>query len=191
MTDKRKKALYESILKDVAKIVKKRLVEADYDSDMDLNEDGELVEWDDLSEITYEEFYNPALNMSFSNINDDFIFYDASTKQIGVKAQIEDKSGSDGVREFEIWADSFGKVLEYYDIALEASVQNLHEHFWKISTNKVIEKFWKTWRKALSALNDDKLEDALDDNVDDFYANVIVSAESIDDVVDGIANMQY
>ena len=188
MNNKQRKCLYESILKDVAKIVKKRIDEAE-DKENVLNEEGdELVEWESAGDITYEQFYDPKLNASFSNINDDFIFYDDSTKQIGIAANIEDRNGDGGAKDFEIWADSFGKVLEYFDIAVEASTEDLHEKFFKITTNQVISRFWKAWRRTL---NNDEVSDKLEDNIDDFYANVFEPAQTIDDVIAGITNMQY
>lgn len=183
MTSQERKSLYESILKDVAKIVKKRIVEADANTTT-LNE---AADFESIEEITYEQFYDPSLNISFSSINDDYIFYDESTKQIGIAAKIEDRN-SDASKDFEIWADSFGKVLEYFDIAVEASTEDLHEKFYKITTNSVVARFWKAWRRTLT---DDAANDKLEDAIDDFFANVFEKAQSIDDVVEGITNMQY
>jgi hypothetical protein len=64
----------------------------------------------------------------------------------------------------------------------------LHEKFFKITTSQVIGRFWKAWRRTL---NNDEVSDKLEDNVDDFYANVFEPAQTIDDVIAGITNMQY
>lgn len=189
MDKKEKKALYESIMMDVAKIVKRHLTESSEINEQDNFDDQEIVEFDSLEDITEEQYYNPALNKSFSLINDDYIFFDQETNQIGMDAEIEDKNGSGETQKFQIWAESFGKMLEYFDIAVEASTQDVHDKFFRITTNPVMKKFWKAWRRH--GVVSDEANDKLDDNIDDFYVNAIEPAENIADVVEKITNMQY
>lgn len=145
-------------------------------------------EWESLSDITYDEYYDPSLNQSFSLINDDFIFFDENNGKIGMDMSVEDRDSGDS-RKFTLWAESFGKLLERFDIASEASIQNMSDKFWKIKTLPVCVKFWKAWRK--NGIPTDDLENKLEDNIDDFFFKHFGNAKSVDDIADAIQNMTY
>ena len=152
--------------------------------------DGEQIEkeWDSLPDITYEEYYNPLLNRSFSQINDDYLFWDADKNLIGMDVMVEDRDSKE-TREFKMWAPSFGKLLERFDIATEASIQNMSDKFYKVKTLPVNIRFWKAWRKY--GIPNDEAEDILEDHIDDFYFKHIGNANDIDEVVKFIEEMDY
>lgn len=152
--------------------------------------DGEQIEkeWDSLPDITYEEYYNPLLNRSFSQINDDYLFWDADKNLIGMDVMVEDRDSKE-TREFKMWAPSFGKLLERFDIATEASIQNMSDKFYKVKTLPVNIRFWKAWRKY--GIPNDEAEDILEDHIDDFYFKHIGNANDIDEVVQFIEEMDY
>ena len=152
--------------------------------------DGEQIEkeWDSLPDITYEEYYNPLLNRSFSQINDDYLFWDADNNLIGMDVMVEDRDTKE-TREFKMWAPSFGKLLERFDIATEAAIQNMSDKFYKVKTLPVNIRFWKAWRKY--GIPNDEAEDILEDHIDDFYFKHIGNANDIDEVVKFIEEMDY
>ena len=152
--------------------------------------DGEQIEkeWDSLPDITYDEYYNPLLNRSFSQINDDYLFWDADNNLIGMDVMVEDRDTKE-TREFKMWAPSFGKLLERFDIATEAAIQNMSDKFYKVKTLPVNIRFWKAWRKY--GIPNDEAEDILEDHIDDFYFKHIGNANDIDEVVKFIEEMDY
>lgn len=160
------------------------------DEESDIAADGEQIEkeWDSLPDITYEEYYNPLLNRSFSQINDDYLFWDADKNLIGMDVMVEDRDSKE-TREFKMWAPSFGKLLERFDIATEASIQNMSDKFYKVKTLPVNIRFWKAWRKY--GIPNDEAEDILEDHIDDFYFKHIGNANDIDEVVKFIEEMDY
>lgn len=160
------------------------------DEEDETADDGEQIEkeWDSLPDITYEEYYNPLLNRSFSQINDDYLFWDADKNLIGMDVMVEDRDSKE-TREFKMWAPSFGKLLERFDIATEASIQNMSDKFYKVKTLPVNIRFWKAWRKY--GIPNDEAEDILEDHIDDFYFKHIGNANDIDEVVQFIEEMDY
>lgn len=160
------------------------------DEDGETAADGEQIEkeWDSLPDITYEEYYNPLLNRSFSQINDDYLFWDADNNLIGMDVMVEDRDSKE-TREFKMWAPSFGKLLERFDIATEAAIQNMSDKFYKVKTLPVNIRFWKAWRKY--GIPNDEAEDILEDHIDDFYFKHIGNANDIDEVVKFIEEMDY
>ena len=160
------------------------------DEESETAADGEQIEkeWDSLPDITYEEYYNPLLNRSFSQINDDYLFWDADKNLIGMDVMVEDRDSKE-TREFKMWAPSFGKLLERFDIATEASIQNMSDKFYKVKTLPVNIRFWKAWRKY--GIPNDEAEDILEDHIDDFYFKHIGNANDIDEVVQFIEEMDY
>ena len=160
------------------------------DEEGETDADGEQMEkeWDSLPDITYEEYYNPLLNRSFSQINDDYLFWDADNNLIGMDVMVEDRDTKE-TREFKMWAPSFGKLLERFDIATEAALQNMADKVYKVKTLPVNVRFWKAWRKY--GIPNDEAEDILEDHIDDFYFKHIGNANDIDEVVKFIEEMDY
>jgi hypothetical protein len=160
------------------------------DEESETAADGEQIEkeWDSLPDITYEEYYNPLLNRSFSQINDDYLFWDADKNLIGMDVMVEDRDSKE-TREFKMWAPSFGKLLERFDIATEASIQNMSDKFYKVKTLPFNIRFWTAWRKY--GIPNDEAEDILEDHIDDFYFKHIGNANDIDEVVKFIEEMDY
>lgn len=140
-----------------------------------------------LEDVTYEQYYNPALNRAFSNTNDDFIKLNEKG-QIGIEMSVEDRDTGDK-RTFFIWAQSFGKLLEHYDIVSEASILNLSDKFFRVRTTPVVTKWWKQWREV--GIPTDEADDQLEDNISDFYFKCIGNVKDIDQLVESIQNMTY
>ncbi len=83
MRRQNKRTLYESIMRDVAKVVKRRLNEGRYDFDV-TNTDDDVDYIDDmnlskkkLSEYTFRDILNPKLNIILHNDSPDIIKLDA------------------------------------------------------------------------------------------------------------------
>ena len=101
---------------------------------------------------------------------------------------VEDRDTKE-TREFKMWAPSFGKLLERFDIATEAAIQNMSDKFYKVKTLPVNIRFWKAWRKY--GIPNDEAEDILEDHIDYFYFKHIGNANDIDEVVKFIEEMDY
>lgn len=151
------------------------------------DEEIETLEAERMEDITYEQYYNPALNRAFSNTNDDFIKLNENG-QIGIEMSVEERDTHDK-REFFIWADSFGKLLEHYDIVSEASILNLSDKFFRVRTSPVVTKWWKQWREV--GIPTDEADDQLEDNISDFYFRCIGNVNDIDQLVENIQSMDY
>lgn len=148
-----------------------------------LNESMDLSNIQTVEEITCEQFYNPDLNAQFSAINDDFIFLNEAG-QVGIDVHIQDKTGDGGKEDFKLFADSMGLLLEHFDIAVEASVEDVHDKFFRIWCEPVPHKFWVGWKK--NCLLTDEASDALEEKIDDFYVNVIQDAKTPEDIMNGM-----
>ena len=140
-----------------------------------------------MEDITYEQYYNPALNRAFSNTNDDFIKLNENG-QIGIEMSVEERDTHDK-RTFFIWAESFGKLLEHYDIVSEASILNLSDKFFRVRTSPVVTKWWQQWREV--GIPTDEADDQLEDNISDFYFRCIGNVKDIDQLVENIQSMDY
>lgn len=147
----------------------------------------DVLEAERLEDVTYDQYYNPDLNRAFSNTNDDFIKINEDGK-IGIEMSVEDRDTGDK-RVFFIWADSFGKLLEHYDIVSEASILNLSDKFFRIRTTPVVTKWWKQWRDV--GIPTDEADDQLEDNISDFYFRCIGNVKDIDQLVKNIQEMNY
>ena len=168
------KQIYDKVMSTVSETAKNVL---------GLNEAADLSGIQTVEEITYEQFYNPELNAQFSAINDDFIFLN-DKGQVGMDVHIQDKTGDGGKEDFVLWADSMGLLLEHFDIAVEASVEDVHDKFFRIWCEPVTHKFWKGWKK--NCLPTDEASDALEEKIDDFYVNVIQDAKTPADIMTGM-----
>ena len=77
-----------------------------------------------------------------------------------------------------------GLLLEHFDIAVEASVEDVHDKFFRIWCEPVTRKFWKGWKK--NCMQTDEQVDALEEQIDDFYVNVIQDAKTPADIMNGM-----
>ena len=101
-----------------------------------------------------------------------------------VLGDVVDRSGDGGREDFKMFADSMGLLLEHYDIAVEASVEDVHDKFFRITCEPVVHKFWKGWKKV--GIPTDEANDQLEEKIDDFYVNVIQDAKTPADVMNGM-----
>lgn len=178
MDKKEEKKIYDKVMSSVSESAKNVL---------GLNEsEGETPDLSGIQtveQITREQFYNPALNSQFSGINDDFIYLSEDGK-VGMDVHIQDKTGDGGKEDFVLYADSMGLLLEHFDIAVEASVEDVHDKFFRIWCEPVTHKFWKGWKK--NCMQTDEQVDALEEQIDDFYVNVIQDAKTPADIMNGM-----
>lgn len=154
-----------------------------YDSVSD-DEDDDVYEIENISELTLEQFYDSSMNASFANFNDDYILRDG--KKIGFVVKINEDGEETNEREITIFRDSFGKALEDFDVILQASINNLSERFYEFRISEVVKKFFKAFRNVTT----DEMGDEFDERADDFYYKCFANAESVDDVVKEIEAME-
>ena len=153
-----------------------------YDSVGDDEDD--VYEIENISELTLEQFYDSSMNASFANFNDDYILRDG--KKIGFAVKINEDGEETNEREITIFRDSFGKALEDFDVILQASINNFSDHFYEFRISEVVKKFFKAFRNVTT----DEMADEFDERADDFYYKCFANAESVDDVITEIEAME-
>lgn len=153
-----------------------------YDSVGDDEDD--VYEIENISELTLDQFYDSSMNASFANFNDDYILRDG--KKIGFAVKINEDGEETNEREITIFRDSFGKALEDFDVILQASINNLSDRFYEFRISEVVKKFFKAFRNVTT----DEMADEFDERADDFYYKCFANAESVDDVVKEIEKME-
>ena len=153
-----------------------------YDSVGDDEDD--VYEIENISELTLDQFYDSSMNASFANFNDDYILRDG--KKIGFAVKINEDGEESNEREITIFRDSFGKALEDFDVILQASINNLSDRFYEFRISDVVKKFFKAFRNVTT----DEMADEFDERADDFYYKCFANAESVDDVVEEIEKME-
>ena len=153
-----------------------------YDSVGDDEDD--VYEIENISELTLEQFYDSSMNASFANFNDDYILRDG--KKIGFAVKINEDGEETNEREITIFRDSFGKALEDFDVILQASINNFSDHFYDFRISEVVKKFFKAFRNVTT----DEMADEFDERADDFYYKCFANAESVDDVITEIEAME-
>ena len=146
------------------------------------NIDDDVYEIENISDLTLEDFYDPSMNASFANYEDNCIFCRGNKIGFGVRIIDDDNN----VRVIAIFRDSFGKALEDFDVILRASIYNLRDTFFEIKVNKVVRQFFDAFRKV----NTGELDYEIDDRAHDLFFNCFDNAESVDDVVKGIKKME-
>ncbi len=187
---KSQRKVYESVIRDIAKIVKQRINESDEEP---LFENGEFVEWDSIEDITQEEYYNPELNASFSNINDDYIFYDKNTNQIGFEIKVilvdekylESDDESEETQTITIWDDTFGNLIEFLlsSINLTNSLSS-NESFFMIKVDSVINRFVSIYKRILNGNEKvDRIESLIEEKYTD-KASTCVTVNQFIEVMD-------
>lgn len=160
MTYKEKKALYESIMQRVAKVVKQRINEDllpsfAHEEDELISEISEPeVEFQQLEDITFDDFYNRNLNTTFYNLNDDLFLLDK-----GNIGWLVDISMNGSTQEIQLWGSSFGELIEKFHILFSASYENKQ---FTIISDGLQRRFYKYWNFILR----DEYEYLLDDVID-------------------------
>ena len=74
--------------------------------------------------------------------------------------------------------------VEEEGVSVEASVEDVHDKFFRIWCEPVTHKFWKGWKK--NCMQTDEQVDALEEQIDDFYVNVIQDAKTPADIMNGM-----
>ena len=177
MTYNEKKSLYESIMKDVAKTVKRKINEMS----------NGLRAINNIEDITLDMFYDSKLNKSFHSFNDEFILYKPVTNEIGCDVNIRLFNSGEN-RTVSIWAPSLGELLESFYVVFKASYE---EGIFSITTNRVIEVFKREWYRKLSYNAADEttildtvraLKSKYDNNPPKTVKDVIKSINSVRDI---------
>lgn len=154
-----------------------------YDS-VGTDDDEEIHEIENISELTLEQFYDSAMNASFADFNDDYILRDGN--KIGFAVKINEDGEENNTRQITIFRDSFGKALEDFDVILQASINNLTDRFYEFQISDVVNKFFKAFRNVTT----DEMANDFDERAEDFYYKCFANAESVDDVVKEIEAME-
>lgn len=160
------------------------IADSGVDTEMEIEgNNGEIREIENINDLTVDEYYDPGMNASFHAHNDDNILMEGN--KVGFMIRIADEDG-EVLGEYKMLRDSFGKALEDYTIAAQASVIAMTDTFYDLQITKVINVFYKLFNNAL---NDDQ-QDEIDSKINKFYYGVFQSAKSVDDIIKGLEEQE-
>jgi hypothetical protein len=160
------------------------IADSGVDTEMEIEDNsGEIREIENINDLTADDYYDPGMNASFHAHNDDNILMEGN--KVGFMIRIADEDG-EILGEYKMLRDSFGKALEDYTIAAQASVIAMTDTFYDLQITKVINVFYKLFNNAL---NDDQ-QDEIDSKINKFYYGVFQSAKSVDDVIKGLEEQE-
>lgn len=176
-------------MKDVAVVVKNALNSRMFD-DKTVNEAKNPEDIKSFKDLSKEDFYDSAMNEFFGNYNSDAFIFDPKSNKIGFEVTVTDANVDNGeVAKVMLMADSLGKALEYYDIAVSASMQDVHEKFFRVSASNIVKYVWKYFIREV--ITDDADINAIEEHANDFFDNVVNPAENVKQMAEGIAKMSY
>ena len=169
---------------DLPEEVAAAIADSGVDTEIDIEgNNGEIREIENINDLTVDEYYDPGMNASFHAHNDDNILMEGN--KVGFMIRIADEDG-EILGEYKMLRDSFGKALEDYTIAAQASVIAMTDTFYDLQITKVINVFYKLFNNAL---NDDQ-QDEIDSKINKFYYGVFQSTKSVDDVIKGLEEQE-
>lgn len=152
----------------------------------DEDSDSDIIDIDNINNLTNEDFYNPKMNKSFVNFNDDYIL--SKGNQIGFKYVISNTNDDNDTAEGYIFRDSFGEALEELYIILNGDLMNVNvDVFFEIKVSPVINKFFRVFSNIIT----NEQFDAADEAAESVGLKVFATAENAQSVVDAINDIDF
>ena len=142
-------------------------------------------DFEDIREITFEDFNNPELNESFHAHNDEQIFLD-EIGRIGFKLTVIPSKTDEPSKETTIWGASFGEVLNMYDIIVGTAIMNITTMFFEPSANPVIIAFYREYKLKIPP--EKQCEN--DECCGVYYQKVFQNAKTAEEIVESFENFE-
>ena len=137
----------------------------------------EIVEIDNIEDLTADEFYDPKMNASFNAHNSDHFLLDDKDR-IGFKCEIYDFD-ENLIGNYTFWRKSLGKALEDYNVLCLALIAEIADQFFEFRISKVVRAFYEAYRDKLS---NQKMED-IDAESDKIYYSKIKGTKGLDKIL--------
>jgi hypothetical protein len=143
---------------------------------------GEIVEIENIEDLTIDEYYDPNMNASFNAHNDSNILFQDG--RVGFKIRICNED-DEVLGEYTLLRNSFGRALEDYTIASQATITATTDAFYDLQITQVINVFWKDFNQKLS----DDQQDEIDNKVQKLHYRAFQAVKNADDIIKALDNM--
>lgn len=147
-------------------------------------EDDEIVEIENIDELTIDDFNNPKMNKSFYEHNDEQFILSSDGKKIGFECKIYDFD-ENVVGTYTFMRDNLGRAFEDYNITLLAMIAEIQDQFFEFRISKIINVFFQQWRQTLS---NEQLEE-IDAAGDRIFYEKIKGTKGLDSVIKAIDSL--
>ena len=144
-----------------------------------------IREFENICDITFAEFNSPELNESFHAHNDEQILLD-SDGRIGFKLTVIPSKTDAPAKETTIWGESFGDVLNKYDIIVGTAIMNITTMFFEPSANPVIIAFYREYKMKIPP--EKQCEN--DECCGIYYQKVFQNAKTAEEIVESFSNFE-
>lgn len=145
-----------------------------------------IREFENIRDITFDEFYNRELNESFHAHNEDVILL-FEDRRIGFEIKVsstDEKAGNPMT--YTLRAETFGDALEKYDVIVGTAIMNITTRFFEPAINPVIAAFFREYRMKMTA---DK-QNVQDEKCDIYYQKVFQNAKTVEEIVESFSNFE-
>lgn len=143
---------------------------------------GEIVEIENIEELTIDEYYDPNMNASFNAHNKTNILMENGRVGFQIRICNED---DEVLGEYTLLRNSFGRALEDYTIASQATITATTDAFYDLQITQVINVFWKDFNQKLS----DDQQDEIDNKVQKLHYRAFQAVKNADDIIKALDNM--
>ena len=143
---------------------------------------GEIVEIENIEDLTIDEYYDPNMNASFNAHNMTNILLQDG--RVGFKIRICNED-DEVLGEYTLLRNSFGRALEDYTIASQATITATTDAFYDLQITQVINVFWKDFNQKLS----DDQQDEIDNKVQKLHYRAFQAVKNADDIIKALDNM--
>lgn len=143
---------------------------------------GEIVEIENIEDLTIDEYYDPNMNISFNAHNEKNILLQDGRVGFNIRICNED---DEVLGEYTLLRNNFGRALEDYTIASQATITATTDAFYDLQITQVINVFWKDFNQKLS----DDQQDEIDNKVQKLHYRAFQAVKSADDIIKALENM--
>lgn len=150
----------------------------------DPGQNQDIVDIQNISDLTIDDFYNPKMNASFYAHNDEHFVMDNDGK-VGFVCSVLDFD-ENKVGDYTFVRESLGKAFEDYNTTLLALIAEIQDQFFEFKISAVINAFFMQWRKKLS---NEKLEE-IDARADKLFYEKIKGTKGLDAVIQAIDSLE-
>lgn len=183
MTNTQKRSLYESIMKDVAKAVKRHL-----------NENNTSRRWrrhineSDIASLTYDDFNDPDNNELFQSMVPNQL--SVSGNKISLTFDTKDMYTEDMFGTFRITRNTMAEVIKTYDLLLKALIQMSKDHpFLEVICDKNIKMLRNVYFRMLKKLDSDECDAFMDSDNDIKLAKMFESSSNLKAMINKFCNV--
>lgn len=144
----------------------------------------EIVEIENIDELTLDDFNNPRMNKSFNAHNDEQFLLSLDGKKIGFECKVYDFD-ENVIGTYTFMRENLGRAFEDYNITLLAMIAEIQDQFFEFRISKIVNAFFQQWRQTLS---NEQLEE-IDAAGDRIFYEKIKGTKGLDAVIKAIDSL--